>query len=466
MSKSTISKRDSPVTAIVLGCGERGLNTYGGYAVEHPDRLKFIGCADPNPARRSLFAKIHQVPEEYTFESDTLALESGKIADTIFICTMDELHEKEVLAALDLGYHIFLEKPMTITEAGCREIVAKSENLEKILAVGHVLRYSPIFYKVKEIIESGALGNIYNIKHSENMGTWVYAHSFVRGNWENSIKSSSLILQKGVHDLDLIYWFAHSNPKKISMFVSPTPFCETNAPKDAPKRCTDGCIYSETCLYEAVRTYLQGKFVMLDNARSERRFIRGIFRLALKHPKFARTIFPQLKKYQVVPWRRWPTAQISDDLSEEGIMKALREGPYGRCIYHCNNNQPVSHVVNILFKNNCTATYTLHGLSYRDGRELRIDGTKGSLKALFYNTGFFIELYDHLTGSTKKMRLEIEKTAGGGGDFRIMDEFVDAMRGVAPPPISARESLISHLMAFAAERSIKNQSVEDIHVNQ
>jgi len=462
MDESGTFKENEPITALMLGCGDRGLNVYGAYAMDFPDRLKFVACADLNSVKRDLFAKKHKIPKNYVFESDDDAIKAGKIADAIFICTMDQLHEKEVLPALNLGYHVFLEKPMAITEAGCREIVANSVNCGKILAVGHVLRYSPLFAKVKQLLEAGAIGDITNIRHSENMATWVYAHSFVRGNWENSEKTSSLILQKGCHDLDLIYWFAKSYPAEVSMFVTPTPFSAENAPKDAPMRCTDGCVYSETCLYEAVRFYLQGKFVMLDNARSESRLVRAIFRLALKYPKLARTLFPPLKKYQLVPWRRWPTAQVAEDLSDEGIMKALREGPYGRCIYRCNNDQPVSHIVNILFENGCTATYILHGMSYRDGRELRIDGTKGTIKALFYNTGFYVELYDHLTGKTKKWRLKLETTAGGGGDYKIVDEFINAIKGIAPPPIAPQESLISHLMAFAAERSVKNNSIEKI----
>ncbi len=464
MKKSKNFKKNHPVSALMIGCGDRGFNVYGSYALKYPHNLKFIGCADPDLEKRTSFAKVHKISEEYIFDSDDNALKAGKIADIIFICTMDELHEKDVLSALDLGYHIYLEKPITITEAGCRNIVAKAEQVKQILTIGHVLRYSPIFATVKKIIDSGALGKIVNIKHSENMATWVYAHSFVRGNWENSEQSSSLILQKGCHDLDLIYWFAGSVPTEVSMLVTPTPFYEANAPKNAPARCTDGCVYSETCLYEAVRFYLQGRFMMLDNARSESRLIRGIIHLALKYPRFVRFIFPPIKKHKIVPWRRWPTAQLSNDLSEEGLLKALREGPYGRCIYRCNNDQPVSHVVNIKFENGITATYTLHGMSYRDGRELRIDGTKGSLKAYFYNTGFFIDLFDHLTGSTKKVRLKVETTAGGGGDFKIMDEFIAAIRGITAPPISARESLISHLIAFAAERSVKNQSIEKIQI--
>jgi len=469
MGVTTKLKNNEPITAALIGCGERGLNAYGRYALKNPSRLKFVACADPNPLKRQIFAKLHHIPPHLTFSSDTDLLNAGKLADAIFICTLDQFHEKEVLPALDLGYHIFLEKPMTTTEEGCRKIVAQAENSGKILAVGHVLRYAPLFQKVKEILNSGMIGEVVNIKHSENMATWVYAHSFVRGNWENSKKTSSLLLQKGVHDFDLIYWFAGTLPARVSMFAKPSNLNAAHAPTDAPLRCTDGCPHEETCIYEARRFYMQAKWILQDNARSEKFWIRRIFKLILKHPKLARflsySLFHFLKTYKVFPWRTWPVdEQLTTDLSDEGILQAIQEGPYGRCVYYCNNDQPVSYITNIQFTNDLTATYTLHGMSYRDGRELRIDGTKGSLKANFYNTGFFLETYDHLTGSTRKWKVPLEKVPGGGGDLYIIDGFLDAIHGIAPPLTPAQESLISHLIVFAAERSFKNGTIEKIKV--
>lgn len=457
------SKNHAPISAVVVGCGERGFSAYGAYAAQNPHRLKLIACAEPDPEKRKRFAGLHKIPDDKAFESDIDLLSAGKLADAIFICTMDQFHDRELIPALELGYHVFLEKPMAITETACRRIVEKTEEVGKVLAVGHVLRYSPLFTKVRAILDSGAIGNVVNIKHSENMGTWVYAHSFVRGNWENSGKTSPFILQKGCHDFDLIYWFSGSIPTKVSSFAMPSPLRPENAPAGAPARCTDGCPHSESCIYEAQRFYLQGKFVMQDNARSDKQWVRQTIKLGLKHPRLATALIPALKnKYHIIPWRLWPTSQLSNDLNDEGIIKALKEGPFGRCVYHCNNDQPVSQVTSIEFESGATATYTLHGMSYKDGRELRIDGTKGSIKTNFYNTGFFLESYDHISGTTKKYKLALEKVPGGGGDTYIVDGFLNAINGIAPPLTTARESLYSHLMAFAADRSAKDGIVERI----
>lgn len=438
------------------------MNVYGDYALHHPHSLKFVACADPNLGKRTEFARKHGIPPERSFSTDDEILTAGKLADAAFICTMDQFHEKEVMRALDLGYHVLLEKPMTTTESGCRKIVTRSVQVGKVLSVGHVLRYSPLFAKVKELVDSGVIGKVINIRHSENMATWVYAHSFVRGNWENSKRTSSLLVQKGVHDFDLIYWFANSPPISVSCVTMPSVLRSEFAPAGVPLRCTDGCPYATKCVYEATQFYLQGKFILQDNLNSEKPWIRWIFRLALKYPRFASTIFPPLRKFQVVPWRRWPTTQLSDNLSDASIFKALQEGPFGRCVYHCDNDQPVSHTVNIQFQNGITATYTLHGMSYRDGRETRIDGTLGTIKAYFYNTAFYVDLFIHNGAIHRRYNLPIEMSAGGGGDIRIVDNFLEALVGRKSPLTPPQESLYSHLIAFAAERSVEKGRVEKI----
>jgi predicted dehydrogenase len=455
-------KSNEPITALMLGCGQRGANVYGKYALANPNKLKMVACMTKNPIHRERFSIAHQIPPEYAFSDDDSALSGPKIADAVFICTGDPYHEKEVIMALEKGYHVFLEQPMAITEEGCRKIVEKSDECGKILSVGFVLRYSPIFSKIKEIIDSGLIGTIVNIKHSENMGVWVYAHSFVRG---SSYTESPIILQKGSHDFDLICWFAQSRPIMVSSFAQPCVLSEVNAPKGAPLRCTDGCPHSKECIYDAVKFYLYGEPMMKDNARSENRMIRSVFKFGLNHPKMAHTLsqlIPPLKNAHIFPWREWPTNQITEDLSDEGIMRALREGIYGRCVYHVPNPQPSSQVTAIQFENGITATFTLQGMSYRDGREIRIDGTKGTLEAKFYNTGYYIDVHDHLTGSTFHYVLPIERQAGAGGDWRIVDGFIDAIKNNTEPLTNGHDSLYSHLIAFASIRSVETGQIQKI----
>jgi len=134
-----------------------------------------------------------------------------------------------------------------------------------------------------------------------------------------------------------------------------------------------------------------------------------------------------------------------------GVMRALREGPYGRCVYRCDNDQ-VDHQETLLrFENGVTAVLRMHGLSALEGRTLRIDGSEGTLRARF-GAGGALELTRH--GSIKTMRHPVRTDLLGHseGDEGMMDSFVAVLAG-GESPTSARESLQSHLMAFAAHRS-------------
>ncbi len=205
--------------------------------------------------------------------------------------------------------------------------------------------------------------------------------------------------------------------------------------------------------------------MLKDNARSENPFIRSVFNFGLKHPKMAHAfgqMIPPIKNAHIFPWREWPTNQITEDLSEAGIMKALREGDYGRCVYHVPNPQPSSQVTAIQFENGITATFTVQGMSYRDGREIRIDGTKGTVTGRFYNTGYFVDVYEHLTGSSSHYVMPIERQAGAGGDYRIVDGFIDAIQNHTEPLTSGKNSLYSHLIAFAAIRSTESGQTQKI----
>ena len=156
-----------------------------------------------------------------SFATDVDFFKAGKLADSVFICTMDQQHEEQTMKALELGYHVFLEKPIAVTEEGSRKVVREANRCQRVLNIGLVLRYSPLFATVKSVIDAGALGDLVSMRMSENMGTWVFAHSFVRGNWGNIARSSHMIVQKGCHDFDILCYLVGSRPELLSCTTSP-----------------------------------------------------------------------------------------------------------------------------------------------------------------------------------------------------------------------------------------------------
>jgi len=448
------------LTGIVIGAGNRGADAYASYALAHPKELKIVGVAEPNPIRREMLATNHNIPKDCEYNDWKGILEEPKFADIAIITTQDKMHYEPAMSAMKQGYHILLEKPMATTEEECRNLAKASEEMGVILQICHVLRYTKLFSTLKKIIDSGKLGEIININYAINLGHWIYAHSFVRGSWRNQKETSPIILAKACHDFDILYWFASAYPLKISSFARPTYLKSDNRPKGATRRCTDECPYQNLCHYNAVNFYLKAVQFHNDLIQTKKKVMRWFIKLWKNHPKIANLLIPQFRKN--TPYRGWPINTISEDLSDEGIMKALKEGPYGRCVYDCNNDQPSAQITNIEFSNQIVATLTMHGHSYREGRFIRIDGTKASLIGEFTLMGMPVTLYDHLTGKSFNFKIKFTKNPHEYEDYPLIRRFLAAVRGEEKPLTTARESLQSHLMSFAADRSLKEEKI--IHI--
>lgn len=396
------------INALVLGAGSRG-NAYAAYSEMRPEELEIAAVAEPDEKRRTQFAKAYNIPEENCFSGWEEALAAPKIADVVFVCTMDDMHTVPAIKALELGYDVLLEKPMSNTAKECIAIEQAVQKSGRVLAVCHVLRYTPFYQKIKELIDEGAVGEIATMTQIENVGYWHQAHSFVRGNWRNSDETSPMILQKSCHDLDIISWLIGKPCEWISSFGSLSHFTRENRPKGAPDNCMQGCPHSDTCVYYAPKIYLTGK-------------------------------------------TDWPVDVVTTDLTPEGIEKALREGPYGRCVYACDNNVVDHQVVNMEFEGGVTASFTMTAFTADFTRQLKILGTKGQIVADMLDKEISLHRF-----SCEEEKIPVPTPADcfghGGGDFGIVESFLRLVNGEGDNLTSARVSLQSHLMCFAAEKS-------------
>ena len=403
------------ITAVVIGAGSRG-SIYAGYAIDHPDELKIIAIAEPRAERLHDLADRLQVPIYNRFSSWEELLGQPKMADCAFICTLDDNHIGPAIKAMELGYDLLLEKPMSNTELECRLIVDKAKELNRKLAVCHVLRYTPFYMTLKALIDQGEIGEVTTINQIENVGYWHQAHSFVRGNWRNSMETSPMLLQKSCHDMDIILWLMGRNCLRVQSFGSLRHFTSENAPAGAPMRCLDGCPHENSCPYYAPKLYM-------DMERTG-----------------------------------WPIDVITRDFTLEGRRKALEEGPYGRCVYHCDNDVVDRQIVNLEFEDGAIATFTMTGLSADFSRQLKIFGTEGQITADMGTK----EIVLHRFGEEKRnipVDMGLEASGHGGGDYGIMRDFLHILRNGGESRTSAEVSLQSHLICFVAERSRKENNV-------
>lgn len=402
---------NTPVTCIVLGAGSRG-NTYAAWSHLEPGQMKIVGVAEPLPDRQERFARKYGIPDANRFPSWDNALALPKFADAILITMPDQLHHPAAIRGLELGYDILLEKPIATSWKECEEILRQHERFPRIVAVCHVLRYTRYFRKLKDIVTSGILGEVVTIEHCEPVGYWHQGHSFVRGNWRNLATSSPMILSKCCHDLDILRWLVDEPCLTVSSFGSLKHFTQENAPTGSTLRCTDGCSVEPECPYSALKLYMN----MKNND--------------------------------------WPVNVITADLSREGRLRALQEGPYGRCVYHCDNDVVDHQVVNMQFGRERTASLTMSAFT-TGSRRTRIMGTMGEA----IGDTRLITVANFRTGTESTIDTENADTGitsgHGGGDYGLLAAFIKAVQHQDPSFISSSlaVSMESHKMAFDAERS-------------
>ena len=404
-----------PITAITLGAGSRG-NVYGNYAVHFPNEIDIVGVAEPIEIRNERYTQKHQIPEENRFVTWEHVFERPKFADAIIITTPDDLHYGPCMKALEMGYDVLLEKPIAPTEKEVRDILALAQKTQRIVAVCHVLRYAPYFIRLKEVVDSGALGELISIQHFEPIQHIHMSHSYVRGNWHNSKETTPIILAKSCHDLDILRWIVGKPCKNISAFGDLKWFKSENAPDGSTARCMDGCAVESTCPYSALKIYYRD------------RSYTYVFD------------FPEDKSTH-----------------DAFILDQLKTTNYGRCVYRMDNNQPDHFVSSMEFEEGVTANFSMEAFTSYHGRRTRIMGSMGDIVG---DMDEFVHT-DFLTGEKSVWNIKVEdvddyKNSGhGGGDWALMSDWVKAVKTQNPDVLTSTidASIESHIMGFMAEKS-------------
>lgn len=409
---------DKPVTAITLGAGNRG-NVYGDYASEYSGQLNIVGVAEPIKIRNERYCKQHNIAEENSFVTWEQVFERPKFADAVLITTPDDLHYGPCMAALKMGYDVLLEKPISPTEEECRDILELAEKTGRIVAVCHVLRYAPYFINLRDLVQNGKIGEVVSMQHFEPIEHVHMAHSFVRGNWHNSKKTSPIILAKSCHDMDIMRWMIGKKCEQVHAFGDLKWFNHKNKPEGATARCMDGCTIEAECPYSAMKIYYRDR-------------------------------------------QRTYVFDLPDDKEKHGeaILDYLRTTTYGRCVYDMENDQPDHYTMNMLFAGGVTATFNMEAFTSYHGRKTRIMGSHGDIVG-------DMEKYVHtdfLTG--KRTEWSMETDGHGGGDWNLVADWVQAVAKQDKSFLSSgiAASVESHLMGFAAEKSRTGGTVEKIEL--
>lgn len=405
-----------PLTLACIGCGARA-QTYTQLAMRRPDHFHIVAGADPVAERVEKIRRISANPQFRGFDNADALLAAGKLADVMIIATQDNHHHAHCRGALECGYDILLEKPIATRVEHVLEIERLAQKANRRVMVCFVLRFAAFYRKVKQIIDSGALGEIVSIQANEGVMPWHQAHSFVRGHWSVVGKSSPMILSKCCHDTDIVHWLVGRPCVRIASFGSLEFFRPQRAPAGAPARCTDGCPVAESCEYNALR-------------------YAGDMR---------------------APW----LAMVYDRAQEatnDQIVEWLKTSPWGRCVYRCDNDAVDRQVLAMEFDGGITGTFTM--TAFANGRHIEVCGTRGVLKGgetYRQNFGSHLILIPH---EGEPVRYTVQAEDGGyelhgGGDLGLVNALYTEMTKPRHEPIEAGldSTVHSHVMTFAAEES-------------
>lgn len=404
-------------TIAVIGLGGRGsmyarrLNSQG---------AKVVAVCDINPSVLEHVANTLNIDSDKRFNSADELFARGKLADALVVASQDRDHYGHAKRGLELGYHVLCEKPVSPVREECEELADLADKMGVYMVVCHVLRYAGFYDSIKHVIDSGLIGEVTNIQQTENVGYWHYAHSYVRGNWRREDETTPSILAKCCHDLDLLYYYTGKKCLSVSSIGSRRIFLPENAPDGAPLRCMDGCPHYKDCPYYAPHVYYK----------------------------------PTLHSIPIYFFRGAQVTKLGNPTIKQ-VKEALKTySPYGRCVYHCDNDVVENQTVLCKFDGDVNATLTMNASSRKCFRRVHITGTKGELYGRDIDGKFTLNVF----GKGKKTIKAKVGQGHLGGDSGIVGDFIELLEtGKMAKRMSVmRETLMSHLMAFAAEESRKS----------
>lgn len=402
----------------IAGLGGRGLHTYAKYQDKFPDRMKIVAIADVDAEKLRHAGEQYAVPPRFRFDSAESMLAQDKLADVLIIATQDRQHVAQALVALEKGYDILLEKPVSPFLAECEAIKSAVKKSGRFVLVCHVLRYTTFYRTVKRAIDDGAIGDIVSIQAIENVGYWHMAHSFVRGNWRNSDIESPMILQKCCHDFDIYGWLIGKPCIGVSSHGSLKYFKSECAPEGATERCYN-CPHRDACAYCAEKIYLDQPDIGFRRGNSG-----------------------------------WPVDIVAEEPNERKIRAALRTGPYGRCVFRSDNNVVDHQVCNVLFEGGVTLDFSMCGFTAKNYRQFKIMGTKGEIVGDQLKNTVVVQPFGGSETVYDINKIAVDLSGHGGGDNAMLTELFAHLDGDASDVSSTIENSIqSHEIAFASEIS-------------
>ena len=414
------------MTAIV-GYGNRG-QIYADYSLDEPLELGVAAVIDPNDFKLQEAKKKYGLSDDCLFHDFDAFVASGIACDFVVNATMDQYHYETAMQILNAGYDMLMEKPIGPNVERLREIESLAKEKGAQVFVCHVLRYTPFYRKIKELLNAGTIGDIVTMELNEHVCRPHFMSSYVRGKWNSEETcGSGFLLAKSCHDLDLICWLNNASvPEEVASLGNRSKFIPQNAPEGATEYCYQ-CKHEKNCPYSALDLYLE------KNA------------------------------FDFLVWDR--LNKPLDEITDEEKAEFLKQDIYGKCAYTCGGDIVDRQNLIIGFENGSLATFNMVGGSTRASRFIHIVGTLGEIEGVLETNEITLRTYarDALMGKTETIDVHPISNAkdGGhsGGDYAIMHDLVRYLNGdkSSISITSIEDSINGHLCVYAAEESRKSE---------
>lgn len=413
-----------PVRIIVLGMGIRS-EIYARESLVSPELFQIVGVVDINPDRVCHAKELFDIPEEHCFSSVEELISVPRFADAVINGTMDKIHVETTIPLLEHGYDVLLEKPFALNQQEADLLYACAEKNDRKVMVCHVLRYAPFYRQIHDIIRSGGIGRVLNIRMAEQISYFHESVSYVRGKYASpEICGSGLLLSKSCHDIDLMAWLmGEARPVGVSSVGSIFQFKPEMAPEGAGTHCLNACEIEHECPYSA-------RLLYLDNPQ-----------------RWANNIWHDGGYKNISKEQKWELMRDPDNR-------------YSRCIYRCGQQIVDHQAVLVAFDDGATGTFSLNGGAPASGRHIHVTGTLGEIIGTFEDECFEVrKIAPACPGGRSIEKVEVIHAEGGeahgGGDQAVIRDFIALVRGEETTPCCTmlEDSMVGHRIVFMAEES-------------
>ena len=206
-----------------------------------PNIAEIVGVYDVNKVRCEVFKK--RVGDGLTIYDDFDKMLDTEKPDAVIVTTIDKFHHEYIIRALNKGYDVFSEKPITTNYENCLAIREAEKKSGKKVTVTFNCRTIPVFEQIKKILKTNKLGKIYSINYEYFLNRWHGGDYFKR--WHRLMENSGgMLVHKSTHHFDIINWLLEDTPEKVSALGNQIFY--NNKDKSFAKRCSE-CPNSANC---------------------------------------------------------------------------------------------------------------------------------------------------------------------------------------------------------------------------